>query len=279
MQIASVHYEQPEPVLSVRKLDRTVQVSHWGNHVAIEDEILLVNDGPKWVVTHQSFYYYTLCSHCWAYYPLACIIVNRLKGHFSRLSHQALSFQRRGAAFVTPHTASSISFNLPSNVYSPYFIDEVGNVSTSRFRPSPRTPHTSKLTPKANINNNNNLAKSHLQLTPRYPLLGGWNYSFSMGYKQPLNDVLRLDTKNGEYKLAIPFLTDLKNAAFDDVVVRFVLPEGAQWVDMIVSCSWGGSKLTVDFLLFFPFIHLLLISLELIYVIFTLDRRNYVTSI
>jgi len=47
LQIASIHYEQPEPVLSVRKLDRTVQVSHWGNHVAIEDEILLVNDGPK----------------------------------------------------------------------------------------------------------------------------------------------------------------------------------------------------------------------------------------
>jgi hypothetical protein len=46
-QIASIHYEQPEPVLSVRKLDRTVQISHWGNHVAIEDEILLVNDGPK----------------------------------------------------------------------------------------------------------------------------------------------------------------------------------------------------------------------------------------
>lgn len=47
LQIASIHYEQPEPVLSVRKLDRTVQVSHWGNHVAVEDEILLVNDGPK----------------------------------------------------------------------------------------------------------------------------------------------------------------------------------------------------------------------------------------
>lgn len=51
-----------------------------------------------------------------------------------------------------------------------------------------------------------------------------------MGYKQPLNDVLRYDAKQngGEYKLAIPFLTELKNAAFDDVTVRFVLPEGAQ---------------------------------------------------
>lgn len=50
-----------------------------------------------------------------------------------------------------------------------------------------------------------------------------------MGYKQPLNDVLRYDAKQGgEYKLAIPFLTELKNAAFDDVTVKFVLPEGAQ---------------------------------------------------
>jgi len=148
----------------------------------------------------------------------------RLKGHFSRLSHQALSYQRRGAAFVTPHTANNIVYSLPGNVYSPYFIDEVGNVSTSRFRPAPR-PSSSTVSLKRTVQN---LAKSHLQLTPRYPLLGGWNYSFSVGYKQPLDDVLKYDSKKGEYKLAIPFLTDLKNAAFDDVTVRFVLPEGAQ---------------------------------------------------
>ncbi|KAK9895875.1 Ribophorin I [Cystobasidium minutum MCA 4210] len=208
-QIASIHYEQPEPVLSVRKLDRTIQVSHWGNHVAVEDEILLVNDGPK------------------------------LKGHFSRLSHQALSYQRRGAAFVTPHTASSISYSLHPNIYSPYFIDEVGNVSTSRFRPSPSRPsNTASLKSKTGPN----LGKSHLQLTPRYPLLGGWNYSFSMGYKQPLGDVLRFDKTKGEYKLAIPFLTELKNAAFDDVTVKFVLPEGAHDIKVALPFSVRSSS-------------------------------------
>jgi oligosaccharyltransferase complex subunit alpha (ribophorin I) len=138
------------------------------------------------------------------------------------LTHQALSFQRRGASFVTPHTLNNFAFTLPPNIYSPYFIDEVGNVSTSRFRPSPRVS-TSSLSSSAK-----NMAKSHLQLTPRYPLLGGWNYTFSIGYKQPLQDVLRYDSKDSSYKLAVPFLTDLKNAAFDEVVFRVILPEGAQ---------------------------------------------------
>ena len=52
--VASVYYEQPEPVISVRKLDRTAQVSHWGHSLAIQDDIVLVNDGPKWVSSIQA---------------------------------------------------------------------------------------------------------------------------------------------------------------------------------------------------------------------------------
>ena len=42
----SVHYEQPEPVISFRTLLRLVEVSHWSANLAVEDNISLVNDGP-----------------------------------------------------------------------------------------------------------------------------------------------------------------------------------------------------------------------------------------
>jgi oligosaccharyltransferase complex subunit alpha (ribophorin I) len=51
---AAVLYEQPEPVMTIRKLERTAQVSHWGHSVAVHDDIQLVNDGPKFVPSRQT---------------------------------------------------------------------------------------------------------------------------------------------------------------------------------------------------------------------------------
>lgn len=129
---------------------------------------------------------------------------------------------RRSGGAVSAHTLTSLSVTLPPNVHSPYFIDEVGNVSTSRFRPSPKSPYTTNL--KATKPTGHSL----LELKPRYPLLGGWNYTFSIGYLQPLQDILRHDSKKGRYVLSVPLLTPLKNIAVDDVTFKIVLPEGAR---------------------------------------------------
>lgn len=68
---------------------------------------------------------------------------------------------------------------------------------------------------------------SYLELTPRYPLMGGWNYTYSIGYKQPLEDVLRADKGGSKYTLAVPFVTPMKGVATDEVELRIILPEGA----------------------------------------------------
>ena len=47
LQIASVHFQQPEAVAAIRKLDRIVELSHWGNNLAIQDTIDLFNAGPE----------------------------------------------------------------------------------------------------------------------------------------------------------------------------------------------------------------------------------------
>ncbi|CAG8741894.1 12383_t:CDS:2, partial [Racocetra fulgida] len=85
--------------------------------------------------------------------------------------------------------------------------DEIGNVSTSRLR--------------------NERDTTVLEFRPRYPLFGGWNYTWYYGYNVPLGDFLR-HHKSGRYILNIPFVNPLHNAAFDHVQVRIILPEGAR---------------------------------------------------
>jgi len=42
-----VHFEYKEPVVGVKTLSRSAEVSHWGANLNIQDDIHLVNNGPK----------------------------------------------------------------------------------------------------------------------------------------------------------------------------------------------------------------------------------------
>jgi len=65
-----------------------------------------------------------------------------------------------------------------------------------------------------------------LELSPRYPLLGGWNYSFIVGYGMPLEEVLK--TQGSKKILGVPFLTGWKDLLVDDAELKVILPEGAR---------------------------------------------------
>lgn len=146
---------------------------------------------------------------------------SRLEGQFSRLDHQRLLISRR----ASPLTISSLSMPLPANVHSTYFYDTVGNVSTSRFRPSPK--HASSASSLLPSQRKKLGGQSLLELQPRYPIMGGWNYSFTIDYDQPLGDVLR-QRKGANYVLAVPFLTPIKDTPVDRARVEIRLPEGAR---------------------------------------------------
>ncbi|KAJ9475789.1 Dolichyl-diphosphooligosaccharide--protein glycosyltransferase subunit 1 [Pseudozyma hubeiensis] len=191
---ASVHYQSDTPHATIVDLQRTAEISHWGDALSITDRILLRNSGPA------------------------------LKGHFSRIEHQMASFYNRGSGTAL----SSLSFTLPAGVRNPWFIDQIGNVSTSRFRPSP--PDPALVTSSVGVPASNSVASkmSLLELQPRFPLLGGWNYSFSIGYTLPLSSgwtkrILGSD----DYVTAVPLFTPLKDVATDSVSTTIVLPEGA----------------------------------------------------
>ncbi|KAF8476511.1 oligosaccharyl transferase alpha subunit [Gautieria morchelliformis] len=186
----SIHYEIERAVLRVLSLHRTAEVSHWGSNLNIQDEIHLKNDGAQ------------------------------LKGQFSRLSYQIQAFQQ----LPMFGTMQSLTLHLPSGISSPYYYDLVGNVSTSKFRPS--TP------PKAAPLKGSPPQWSVLELKPRYPLLGGWNYSFTLGWDAPLGDSVKYDAEADRYVLGVPFWTPVPGASVDMAEVKIVLPEGATDIEI-----------------------------------------------
>jgi oligosaccharyltransferase complex subunit alpha (ribophorin I) len=106
----------------------------------------------------------------------------RLKGQFSRLAHQQSKFHATKPAQVL----AELSLRLPPSAHSVYYYDTIGNVSTSHFRPG-ATIGTGR---RARV------IDGILELRPRYPVLGGWNYSFTVGWDSPLGEALKIDTND-----------------------------------------------------------------------------------
>ncbi|KAH1001550.1 hypothetical protein HUJ04_005562 [Dendroctonus ponderosae] len=92
----SVHYENNGPFLSVSRLQRTIEVSHWGN-IAIEENIDLKHTGAL------------------------------LKGSFSRYDYQR-------DTVANHHSIRSYVTVLPALAHSIYYRDMNGNISTSNVR-------------------------------------------------------------------------------------------------------------------------------------------------
>lgn len=92
----SVHYENNSPFLAVTKLERTIEVSHWGN-IAIEETIDVRHTGAI------------------------------LKGSFSRYD-----YQREHTSGVA--SVKSFKTSLPAAARDVYYRDEIGNISTSNMK-------------------------------------------------------------------------------------------------------------------------------------------------
>ncbi|KAI4173282.1 MAG: hypothetical protein LQ343_002993 [Gyalolechia ehrenbergii] len=174
---ASVRYEFTRPLIHATLLERDIEISHWGGNLASEERYWLTNRGA------------------------------RLSENFNRV-------QWATAQYYNPPTSALRSLNVPLKPGSlnPYFTDDIGNVSTSRFR--------------------SNRKEANLELKPRYPVFGGWKYSFRIGWDADLRSFLRvLKTPEGGHVLKVPFLEGPKmgeGISYGKVEVRVILPEGAR---------------------------------------------------
>jgi oligosaccharyltransferase complex subunit alpha (ribophorin I) len=176
----TVRYEFNKPVLVCSRLERDVEVSHWGGNLATEERFWLRHDGAK------------------------------LVDHFSRVAWGTQSFYVN-AGQMTTSALRELKMPLKPGSVDPYFIDDVGNVSTSRFRPNP-------------------IREASLELKPRYPLFGGWNYSFKVGWNNALSSALRKLKASDTYILSVPLLEGPKmpeGVQYERFVLRVILPEGA----------------------------------------------------
>ncbi|KAF2007676.1 Ribophorin I [Amniculicola lignicola CBS 123094] len=173
-QPVTVRYESTKPVTHATLLERDIEISHWGGNLATEERYWLTNLGAS------------------------------LKTHFSRVEWQK-------SQYMNPPTTALKQINIPlaPGVLSPYFVDDIGNVSTSRFRPGAR--------------------ESTLELKPRYPIFGAWNYNFKIGWDAPLSTYLR-KISGDSYILKVPFLEGPRmpeGVQYSRVNLRVILPEGA----------------------------------------------------
>lgn len=145
-----------------------------------------------------------------------------MRGHFSRLEHQSQAYFNRRA----PHVLSALTLYLPSGIRDTYYYDLIGNVSTSKLRTAPPVPK-----------NRQGTQFSILELRPRYPLLGGWNYSFTLGWDSPLENSASYDKSTDRYIVEVPIMTPVVGAVINEEVLKVILPEGATWVQFLFLCG------------------------------------------
>ncbi|BFZ64952.1 dolichyl-diphosphooligosaccharide--protein glycosyltransferase subunit 1 [Saitoella coloradoensis] len=171
----AVRYEFQGPVVKATKFERDIEISHWGGNLAVEERYWLSNVGAV------------------------------LKGYFSRVQYQQSAYTQPISSAVR-----SLRYSLHPTTRNAYFTDEIGNVSTSRFR--------------AGREGGRN---ANLDIFPRYPVFGGWNYSYTVGWDQDLSQSLK-QIEDGKYAIKVPFLEGPESMQYEDVKVRIVLPEGAK---------------------------------------------------
>jgi len=100
---ARVRFEFTKPVIHVAKLERDVEVSHWGGNVAFEERYDLYHRGAN------------------------------LSSQFSRVKWQKSQYHSPAT-----HALKELKFPLKIGSIDPYYTDVIGNVSTSRFRSNKR---------------------------------------------------------------------------------------------------------------------------------------------
>ncbi|RUS23765.1 Ribophorin I, partial [Jimgerdemannia flammicorona] len=196
-----VHYENTKPLLTFSRVRRELEVSHWGGNLAVEEHFELKHDGARAqdiCILHAA----DITVNLPFLIPSIPHSLCRLKGQFSRIQFQQSAYVHHQTIVL-----KALTFKLPAGASDPYYRDEIGNVSTSNFRATPR--------------------ETTLELRPRYPLFGGWNYTWYHGYNLPLDAFARSRKETGVYVLNVPFLETIANATVDRAIVRIVLPEGA----------------------------------------------------
>lgn len=125
-----------------------------------------------------------------------------LQGPFSRYDYQR-----------TPAPSSIKSFKsvLPASASDVYYRDEIGNISTSNLWSQEDSVE--------------------LELRPRFPLFGGWQTRFYMGYNVPSYEYLY--NLGSKYVLKMRIIDHIYDEfVVDNLALRIILPEGCTDIEL-----------------------------------------------
>lgn len=128
----------------------------------------------------------------------------KLKGPFSRYD-----YQREPDSGLS--SVKSFKTLLPATATNIYYRDEIGNISTSHLYYLENTVE--------------------VELRPRFPLFGGWNTRYILGYNIPSYTFLY--AKGDNYLLKMPLIDHIfDNMVVKEAIIRIVLPEGSHSIDL-----------------------------------------------
>jgi oligosaccharyltransferase complex subunit alpha (ribophorin I) len=99
-----------------------------------------------------------------------------------------------------------IRAKLPLRAWGLWYRDEIGNVSTSNAR--------------------RDMNDVDLELTPRFPILGGWKSNYDIGYNLPTKFHVKTNNQ-GNYMVNLTFGMPYKNMLARNYTVKIILPESA----------------------------------------------------
>jgi len=123
-----------------------------------------------------------------------------LKGGFSRFDYQ----MRRNAA--SPSFRSLVT-TLPGSASNIYYRDQIGNISTSDMK----------------TDRNGDI---ELEIQTRFPIFGGWQTQFYLGYTIPTQNALFVDAETGRFNLKFDLFTAFNDVWVEDMELKVILPEG-----------------------------------------------------
>lgn len=123
------------------------------------------------------------------------------EGEWSRVDHSSSFTSGYGTAL------GDVWANLPPDAHNVDYKDLVGNITSSRLR-------------------NASKDKRPIQLTFRYPMMGGWNNHFWITYDLLLKNYLK--SKGSEHVIELPIFPSLNTDLLcEKLRVRVLLPDGA----------------------------------------------------
>jgi oligosaccharyltransferase complex subunit alpha (ribophorin I) len=132
----------------------------------------------------------------------------KLKGGFSRFDYQ---MRRQGQQQT--HSFRNLIAKLPSKANNIYYRDQIGNISTSDIRDYGD--------------------QMELEIETRFPLFGGWQTQFYIGYSLPTESTLSV-LDDGRLRLSFDFFPIFEEVFIDEMEIKVILPEGSSNIEVNV---------------------------------------------